>query len=215
MPCPFFLLRLTTISQPRVFFFLQGSVLLPPHRWLRDFVEKSSTPFCTLIIFCQSFLHLSMHLLHFSSSISSSRAPAIHTIFAWYPPILWVHAFSQSFASNSETHQRFLASMLPFDLIFFASSFMMVILCCCFISSSSVSSSCLLCRRCKLYSLNKEKILAQQSSLHFLILFLLFLRTLLHSKGSPLPLKAPLLLSFDFVLVQDFLLHSLSQLLPA
>ena len=68
--------------------------------------------------------------------------------------------------------------------------FIIVILCCCFISSSSVNSSCLLWKRCKLYSLNKAKILAQQSSPYFLILYLLFLRTLLHSKGSPLPLKA-------------------------
>ena len=51
---------------------------------------------------------------------------------------------------------------------------MISIICCCFISSCSVSSSCLLCRRCKLYSLNKEKIIAQQSPHHFLILYLLF-----------------------------------------
>ena len=108
---------------------------------------------------------------------------------------VWIHAFSQSFACNSETHHRFLASTLPFDLFFFVRSFMIAILCYCFISSSSVNSSCLLCKRCKLYSPNKAKILAQQSSHHLLIFFLLFLRTLLNSKGSPLPLKAPLLLS--------------------
>ena len=34
-------------------------------------------------------------------------------------------------------------------------------------------------------------------------------------RGLPLPLKGPALALFDFVLVQDFLLHSLSQLLPA
>ena len=80
----------------------------------------------------------------------------------------WIHASSQSFASNSETHYRFWASIIPFDLILFSRSLMIAILSCCFISSSYVSSSCLHCRRCKLYSLNKEKIPAQQSSHNFL-----------------------------------------------
>ena len=71
----------------------------------------------------------------------------------------------------------------------------MAILCCCFISSSSVSSSCLLCRRCKLSSLDKEKSLAKQSSHQFLILYLLLLCTFFHSNGLPLPLKAPFLFS--------------------
>ena len=67
--------------------------------------------------------------------------------------------------------------------------------CCLYISSSSVSSSCLLCCRGKLYSPNKEKILARQSYLHFLILLFLLLRTFLHSRG-PLPLlNASFLLS--------------------
>ena len=99
---------------------------------------------------------------------------------------------SQSFASSSATHQRFLAFVLPFDPIFFLRSFWIAIPCCCFVSSSSVDSSCLLCKRWKLYSLNKENILAQQSSLHFQCFYLLFLRTLLHSKGLPLQLNAPL-----------------------
>ena len=75
---------------------------------------------------------------------------------------VWIYVFSQSFASNSETHHRFLAPILPFDLIFFIRSFMISILYCCFISSSSVDPSSLLCKCCKLYSLNEEKILAQQ-----------------------------------------------------
>ena len=52
------------------------------------------------------------------------------------------------------------------SFIFLITSFKIFILCC-FISSPSVDSSCLLCRRCKLYSLNKEKTLAQQSSHHY------------------------------------------------
>ena len=42
-----------------------SSFRISPHCWLRDFVEKSSTPFCTL----NHLVHLSlMHLLHFSFS---------------------------------------------------------------------------------------------------------------------------------------------------
>ena len=81
-------------------------------------------------------------------------------------------------ASNSETHHRFWASMLPFDLIFFIRSFMMAILRCCFISSSSVDSSRACSANaasCILYT--RRKFIAQQSSPHFLILYLLFLRT--------------------------------------
>ena len=122
----------------------------------------------------------------------------------------WVHAFSQSFASIYATHQRFLAYILPFDLIFFIRSFMMAILCYCFISSCSVSSSCLLCSRCKLYSLNKEKSLDQQSSHHFVILYFLLLRTLFHSKGLSLPLKAPFLPSSTL-----YLSRTSSSILPA
>ena len=47
---------------------------------------------------------------------------------------------------------------------------------------------------CNLYSLNLEKILAQQSSSHLNIGYLLLLRTSLHSRGARLPLYAPLLL---------------------
>ena len=101
-----------------------------------------------------------------------------------------------------------LASVLPFDLIFFLRSSMVAILCCYFIFSSSVCSSCLLCRR-----LNEEKSLAQQSSLHFLIPYFLLLRTLFHSVASAF--EGPFIALFDFVLVQDFLFHSLRQVLPA
>ena len=107
----------------------------------------------------------------------------------------WIHALSQSAANNSVTHHRFSASILPCDLIFFVISFIIFILCCRFIYFPSVDSSCMLCRRCELYSLNKEKILAQQSSHHFVLLCFLILRTLLHSRGAPPPLKASLLLS--------------------
>ena len=51
------------------------------------------------------------------------------------------------------------------------------------------------------------KVPLQQSSSHFSV-FLVFLRTLLHSKGAPLPLKASLLLSS----VQDFPFHSFRQI---
>ena len=70
-------------------------------------------------------------------------------------------------------------------------SLMIAILCCCFISSFTVDSSCLLCRRCKLFSLVQEKSLAQQSSHHFQILYFLLLRTLIHSNWLPLSLKVP------------------------
>ena len=100
----------------------------------------------------------------------------------------WIHAFSQSAANNSVTHHRRSASILPFGLIFFVKSFIIFIHCCCFISSPSVDSSCLLCRRCKLYSLNKAKILAKQSSLHFLILFFLLLRSASTPAGRFCPL---------------------------
>ena len=58
-----------------------------------------------------------------------------------------------------------------FCLIFLVISFITFTLCCLLISSTSVDSSCLLCRRCRLYSLNKARILAQQSSHHFRILY--------------------------------------------
>ena len=47
------------------------------------------------------------------------------------------------------------------------------ILCYCLISSSSVWLSCMPCIRCKLNFLNQEKILGQQSSLHFRGLYFL------------------------------------------
>ena len=125
------------------------------------------------------------------------------TICAWYLPILDIYALSRSAANTSETHHRFSTSILPFDLIFFVRSFLIAILCCCFISTSSVDSSCLLFQRCKLYSLNNEKIIFCSSCV------------LSPYKGVTSACKCPFLDLFDFVLVQDFLLHSLSQLLPA
>ena len=68
-------------------------------------------------------------------------------------------------ASSSATHHRFSTSILPLDLIILVKSFILFILPCRFISSSSVKSSCMLFTRCKLHSLNKAKILAQQSPL--------------------------------------------------
>ena len=78
---------------------------------------------------------------------------------------------------------------------------------------ASVSSSCLLCRRCKLYSLNKEKIVAQQSSHHFLILFVCAYSS--PFQGIASDFKGPSLTLLDLVLVRGFLLHFLSQILPS
>ena len=162
-------------------------------------------------VFTPFVTHLSSPLL----SLPSSPPPSLVS-YARFLPILCESMLSHSPSpATPRPHHLLLGSFFLFDLIFLSRYFMIVILCCCFIFSSSVDSSCLLCKRCKLYSLNKEKILAQQSSLHFLIVYFLFLRALLHFKGSPLPLKDPSLALFDFTLVQDFLLHSLSQLLPA
>ena len=102
-----------------------------------------------------------------------------------------------------------------FDLLFFVISCMTFILCCLVLSSSSVDSSCLLCRRCKLYSLNKAKILAQQSSLHFSY-------PVLPASSYTTPFQkrasASASLSFavlDLVRVQNLFLHFLCQLLTA
>ena len=48
----------------------------------------------------------------------------------------WIHAFSESTANSSETQYLFLASTLPFDLIFLIRSLMITILCC---SNANVS----------------------------------------------------------------------------
>ena len=140
-----------------------------------------------LLIILSTFRRCISSMFPFSSFFFMCSSHSYHFCMVSSHPV-WTHAFSQSVASNSETHRRFLASILLFDLILFIRSFVVVIVCCCFISSTS-DSSCLLCRRCKLYS-------AQQSSHHLLILhFLFFLCTLEHSRGAPLPLKASLLRS--------------------
>ena len=153
---------------------------------LRDVMQESSTSLRTL----NHLLHLLlMQFLHFplSSSFFIFCNQLYHFCMVSSHPG-WIHAFSESAANNSATHHRFSASILPFDLLFFVRSFIIFILCCCFISSPSVDSSCMLCRRCRLYSLNKAKILAQQSSHHFLILYFLLLRTRLHYSGALRPL---------------------------
>ena len=108
----------------------------------------------------------------------------------------WVHAFSQSFASKCETHQRFFGIHSSFRSNFIYRIFhdghpvlLLHLLLFCQLLLLALQTLHIF------YSLNKEKILAQQSSLFFRIFNLLFLRTLLHSKGLPLPLKAPILLS--------------------
>ena len=111
-------------------------------------------------------------------------------------------------AGHLVLHHVLSASILPVDLIYFVISFITIILCCRFISSS-VESSCMLCRRCRLYSLNKAKIPAQLCSPYFRVMYLLLPRALLHSNGGP---SASVCLTFavlDLVLVQNFLLHHL------
>ena len=115
----------------------------------------------------------------------------------------WSHAFSQSAVSSSATHHELSASILTFDLIFFVISFITFNLCCLLISTSSVDSSCLLCRRCRLYFLNKAKILAQQSSLH------------LSSYTGAFASVSLCFAVLDLVFVTNLLLHSFSQILPA
>ena len=148
-------------------------------------MQESSTTFCTLdhlpYLLLMQFFHLSFTIFFFIF---------LQPNIPFLPPG-WRHAFQQSAASNSIT---FSASILPLNLILFVISFITFILCCLLISSSSVVSSCMLCRRCTLYSVNKAKILAQQSSFHFRILYFLLLRTRLHSNEEPLPLQASLLL---------------------
>ena len=106
------------------------------------------------------------------------------------------------------------ASILPFDLIFLMRAFMIAILCCCFISSSSVDSSCLICRRCNLYSLNKENSRPTILSPFFYSEFLVFAHPP-PSQGDASTSKDIFVAFFNIVFVQNFLFRSSSQLLPA
>ena len=120
MLCSFLPLCLTAVQQPGILFFLQYlHSSSSPHCWLRYFVEKSSTAFRPL----NHLRHLVlMHYLHFafSSFFLMCSSHSYHCCMVSSHPV-WVHAFSQSFASVSATHQWLLASMLPFSgLIFFS-----------------------------------------------------------------------------------------------
>ena len=177
--CPFFPLCFTAVQLPGILFFLlQDLCSFSPCCRLRDLVQESRTSFRTLYHLRHCWL---MHFLHFSFSslnfISSTFYPFLQSIFP--------SCVDPRFLTVCRQQLR--------DLNFLIRSFIITILCCCFISSSSADSSCLICRRCKLYSPKKEKIIAQQSSRHFRILYVLLLRTLLHSRGAPLPLKASFL----------------------
>ena len=180
-----------------------------------QFLQGLFSKFCTLSSHCQCFAHSFIFASQRSQSLASSSsffricAPPFHVVgfvnlcrspalpFHFLQPnILLLHGFLFSWMEprflticrqQLSNQHRFLASILPFDLIFFVISFITFICCCSFISYS-VESSCMLCRRCRLYSLNKAKVLAQQSSHHFRILYFLLLRTRLPSKKEPLPL---------------------------
>ena len=126
---------------PPIFSFPHSSKASNPHHTTNASALPSALLIiCATLCWCISFSfpsHLSSnHLSHFCT-VSSHPA--------------WIHTFSQSAASNSVTHHRLSASILPFDLIFLVKSLIIVILCCCFISSTSVDTSCLLCRRCQLF----------------------------------------------------------------
>ena len=77
-----------------------------PPLYAVGFVQKPCTPVYTLDHVTDFFL---MFMLHFFTSHNQSY-PFLHNIF----PPEWSHAFSQSTASNSLTHQLLVASFLPF-----------------------------------------------------------------------------------------------------
>ena len=87
---------------------------------VRDLVQKHRTTFRTLdhlnYPMLMQYFHLSfiifINQVYPFCMVSSSSGCS--------------HAFSQSAASNSATHQRFSASILPFDLIFSVISFMTI-----------------------------------------------------------------------------------------
>ena len=174
--CPFFPLCFTAIQQLGIlFFFLQDMRSSSPCRGLRDLMQEPSTTFRTFDHLIHALLmplfHLPFLILLFHFSNQTCHFCVVS------PSPGWSHAFSQSAASNSATHHLLSASILSFHLIFFVISFIIFILCCRFISSPSVESSGMLFRRCRLCSLNKAKILAQQSSHHFRILYFMLFRT--------------------------------------
>ena len=161
--------------------------------------------------FCASVLGFLPHSQSFASRcvdafppsfpcrLTFSSFPTTHTISAWCLLILDGHTPSQNLPPAIQSPTIVFFGIHPS----FRSDLLRQIL------HDHLSLLLLhLFRRCRLYSLNKEKNLAKQSFLHFLILQFLFLRTLLHSNGAPLPLKASLLLSSTlYLLVQNFLFH--------
>ena len=131
-------------------------------------------------------IHTLNHLIH-SSLVHFFQL--LHLIFLHpsQPVVPFLHdVFQSSLKPCFLTPCSQQLTVLPFDLIFFTISFIIFILCCRFISSSSVENFCILCLSSKVYSLNLEKIIAQQSSPHLRILHFLLLRTRLHSRGAPL-----------------------------
>ena len=132
-----------------------GSVILcsrpvPPSALL---ITRRTNFYCsTSFLFSSSFFISYGQLLHLST-VSSHPG--------------WSHACLQPAASSWLTHQLLFALILPFALIFLVISAMTFILGCCLISSFSVWLSCTPCFLCKSYSLNHEKILAQQSTPFF------------------------------------------------
>ena len=138
-----------------------SQILVPrsPCCGLRDFMQKSCTSLHTrnhlrhlllLLFFLSSFSShplvfllilfsfLLMHFLHlfllflFFHSLQP-LIPFLHGIVpSWMDRRLLTHS-----ASNSVTHHRFSASILPLELIVFVKSFKIFILCCCFSFSFS------------------------------------------------------------------------------
>ena len=161
-----------------LFHLLQNLHSSSPCRGLGDSVQKPSTTIRTLNHLAHFSLVHFFQLLYFifSSSLLASR-----TISAWCIPILHEAKLSRNLRPAIHWPTNF--CLHPFFLLLrFSLSFISFILCCCFISSSSVEPTFILFMRCKLYTLNQENCLAQQSSLHVRIRYLLLLRTRLHFK---------------------------------
>ena len=186
LPTLFSLLHNDPTSLHLLFSFFR---ICSPPLYAVDFVILCKSPArpSALLIICSTFYWCDSSIFVFSSSFFIFSNHSYHFCMVSSHPG-WIHAFSQSVVNNSVTTNDFRRPTLPFDLIFFVTSFIIFFFCCYFISSPSVDSSCLLCRHCRLYSLNKEKTLVQQSSHHFFILYFLLLRTRFFPPWESLPL---------------------------
>ena len=140
--CTSFPLLLTSGQRLGWHLLLQNLHSSSPRRWFGDFVQHTCSSLITGYHSTHKFLMLSLHtlsfilLLHIISQLYHRNSVSSHPG--------WRHAFLQSAASSSLTHQLLFASIPPFALTFLVTSAMT-----CLISHVSVVLSCMPFFHCK------------------------------------------------------------------